>query len=581
MPTPMFARRLHLAMAALFVLKLAACADSADMAGSAAQTAGADASNGNYNPTAGTSAGKTGSGGGYAGADASASADASGTFSGGPAGQPNTPAQGASDTGIGLKPGGAQDIAFFRQKVAAKQLPKSTDLTLEGFLNEHDTVLPPAQKDRVVSLHALAAVVQPQGGKAEAVIQLGLNSAKKLDDLKTTLALTVVIDRSGSMQGEKMADVKAGLHEMADHLPAGTRLGIVSFSSDVKTAFAAAVIGKDNLPQLHQAIDAIVADGGTNIYAGMEEGQKVCQAAGSGFAQKRILFLSDGQATVGNTSHAAIVGLTKATAAEGCSVSTVGVGFDFDLGLMTEMAQVGNGTAWYVQNSDHAKAVFVQDLETMLLPVAEKLWMQFTIGNGWKLLDIPGFEWAIKDGVVTITGTKKATEANPPPVEQPDPADPNAGKVAMPTLFASKKNGMILVRMQAPDAFGLSDFNGLLLSTVTYGYSIAKTGAKEQFTVPVQVPGLVSVPDGGYGYYASPIVRRAFAILRVGVDLIDACKLAEAGQGDAAKAVLDNGGAFLAGQVKDGGDELKAVDTSNPDLADAAKLLADLKALVK
>ncbi|MBM4341758.1 MAG: VWA domain-containing protein [Deltaproteobacteria bacterium] len=515
---------------------------------------------------------------------ADASSGAYNPGSAGPAKQGGTGSGGAAnaeDSGIGLKPGGAQDIAFFRSKLNAKQLPKATDMTLEGFLNEHDTMLPPASKDRVVSLHALGAAFQPAGGKPEAVIQIGLNSHKKLDDVQTSLALTVVIDRSGSMSGNKMTDVKAGLHEMVNHLPKGTRLGIVSFSSDVKTDYAPAIVGPDEAQKVHNVIDALVANGGTNIHGGMQEGHKHCFGAGAAFQNKRILFLSDGVATAGNTSAAAIVSLVKAAAAEGCSVSTVGVGFDFDVKLMTEMAQVGNGTAWFVQNSDHAKAVFVQDLETMLLPVAEKLWMKFSIGEGWKVQDIPGFEWVTEGKTVTITGTKKATQTTEP--GKPDPGtnpDPNAGKVAMPTLFASKKNGIVMVRLQPPADLKPEAFQGLLLSTVQYGYSIAKTGASESYSVPVQVPGLFGIPDGGLAYFASPIVRRTFVVLHTGIDLFDACKLVEAGQKEAALAVLDAAVKRVDTQLAEGGAELATVDKFQPNLADAKALLGQLKALI-
>lgn len=562
--------------AALTVTAFAACADMAVDSGSgssAYKAAEADAQ----------ATGGGGSGNYQGSADAS-----SGAFN------PNQPGPGnqtaptpggaakSEDSGIGLKPGGAQDIAFFRAKVNAKQLPKAADMTLEGYLNEHDTALPPAAKDRVVSLHALGAAFQPAGGKPEAVIQIGLNSHKKLEDVQTSLALTVVIDRSGSMNGNKMSDVKAGLHEMVKQLPKGTSLGLVSFSSDVKTDYAPKVIGPDDAPYVHMAIDALIANGGTNIHGGMQEGQKLCFGSGKGFQNKRILFLSDGVATAGNTSAAAIVSLVKASAAEGCSVSTVGVGFDFDVKLMTEMAQVGNGTAWFVQNADHAKTVFVQDLETMLLPVAEKLWMKFSIGQGWKVQDIPGFEWVTEGNTVTITGTKKATQTTEP--GNPDPGtkpDPNVGKVAMPTLFASKKNGIVMVRLQPPADIKPEAFQGLLLSTVQYGYSIAKTGAQESSSVPVQVPGLFAIPDGGMAYFASPIVRRTFVILNTGIDLIDACKLVEAGQKEAAVAVLDAAIKRVDTHLVDGATDLQAVDGYAPKLNDGKALLLQLKSLIQ
>lgn len=523
-------------------------------------------------------AANTGGGGNYQSADAGAT---SGPASSGGTANKQTPTSGVavdSDEGIGLKPGGAQDIAFFRMKLQQKLLPKSADLTLEGFLNEHDTQLPPAQKDRAITLHALAGVFQPPQGKPQAVIQLGLNSSKKLSEVKTSLALTVVIDRSGSMSGAKMANVKAGLHVMADSLPAGTRLAIVSFSSAVTTNYPAQVVAADAVSAVHAAIDGIAADGGTNLFDGLATGLAVCKQAEATFKLKRILFLSDGVATVGNTDKVAISGLAKQAALAGCSVSTVGVGSDFDLPLMTEMAQVGQGTAWFVQSAEHAKAVFVQDLETMLIAVAEKLWMQFSLAPGWQVLDIAGFDWVTANGIVSITGPKKpAGQPTDPP---PPQVDPNTGKVAMPTLFASKKNGIVMVRLQPPADVDVSKLSSFLMSTVEYGYTIAQTGAKESFQVPVQVPGLSAVPDGGLFYFASPIVQRAWLLLHVGVDLIDACKLAEAGQSESAKAVLSQGAALLAAEIKLGGQPLAAVDTTSPNLNDADQLLADLKALL-
>ena len=521
-----------------------------------------------------------------AGADASAgtafaNGGGNGSSTPGPGQQPGVPAT-DTDQGIGLKPGGAQDIAFFRMKLTQKLLPKAADLTLEGFLNEHDTPLPPAAKDRLVSLHALAAVLQPPGGKSEAVLQIGLNSAKKLADVQTSLALTVVVDRSGSMNGAKMANVKAGLHVMADSLPKGTRLALVSFSSDVSTSYPAKVLAPTDVIDVHAAIDALKADGGTNLHGGLTAGLAACKQAGNDFQIKRILFLSDGVATAGNTAHAAIVDLAKGSAAAGCSVSTVGVGNDFDLPLMTEMAQVGQGTAWFVQNADHAKAVFVQDLETMLIPVAEKLWMQFNLGAGWQVLDIPGFDWVTQDGKVTITGTKKAPATPGQPPEQLDPPapDPVTGKVAMPTLFASKKNGLVMVRLAGPASLEASKALEFQLASVEYGYSVAKTGAVEKFTVNVQVPGLEDIPDAGLAYFASPIVRRAWLLLHTGIDLMDACKLTDAGQNDAAKAVLNQGIALLAAQQALAGKDLATVDTTDPNLADATALLTALKALI-
>ncbi|MBI5609365.1 MAG: VWA domain-containing protein [Deltaproteobacteria bacterium] len=555
--------------AAVLGLALAGCAGDAAPATSASEggsgtyaskDTSSDASTGKTNGSGATDAGTTTGGGGI-----------------------QTPGAGNADMGIGLKPGGAQDIAFFRQKLASAMLPKPGDMTIEGWLNEHDTVLPPAKKDRAVTLHAMAGVMAEPGAQPSAVLQIGLNSGKTLADVQTTLSLTVVIDRSGSMAGDKLAFVKAGLHALAEQLPKGTRLGLVSFSSTVTVPFAPAVIDASNVQALHDAIDALVADGGTNIFQALGEGSALCQATPVGFEQKRILFLSDGLPTVGTTGFDSILGQVTEAKAGGCSVSSVGVGLDFSPSLMNAIAQKGNGTAWFLPNAQAAKEVFVQDLETMLLPVAEKLTLQFKLANGWKVAEIYGFKWVEKDGEVTITGPMEAVGPTDPGNPDPgNPEDPEVGTdpVAMPTLFASKRNGLVMARLIAPANTQPADLANLTLATVTYGYTLSKGGAAEQFSVPVQVPGLVQIPDGGLAYFANPAVHRAWLLLGDGLSLIQAVAQAEAGLTADAQATLavqkqlhDKHMALLAA-------DLPVYDASVPNLGDAADLLAALAKVI-
>jgi Mg-chelatase subunit ChlD len=516
-------------------------------------------------PSGGSGSPSGGSGGNYAGADAT-------SWGGGSGGAPAT-----DEGGIGLKPGGAQDIAFFRTLIANGQLPKPGDMTIEGWLNEHDTVLPPAKPDRVVTLHALAAVLQPKPEQpAEAYLQLGLNSAQSLASVQAPVGLVVVIDRSGSMAGDnKMAAVKAGLHALVKAAPASTALGLVSFSSGVSVDVAPALLAAGQQVKLDQAIDALWPDGGTNIAGGLEAGIAQCQGAPGKF--KRILLLSDGQATEGHTDPGYIEGLAVKAKAAGCSVSTVGVGMDFDAQLMLKVAQKGNGTAWFVQDATHAEAAFVQDLATMVLPVAQDLKIQFKLAAGWQVKQIFGFEWVQQGDVVTLGGQKQTAPNTPdgpqPPVEQ-------GGQVPMPTLFASKKNGLVMVQLQGPAGYDVTAAQQLKLATVQYGYTIAKQGQTEQFEVPVEVPGVVAVPDQGPVYFASPVVRRAWLLLATGQDLIAAVQAAHGGQPQVAQAVLSGAHARIATQIQGFGAELAAVDSATPDLADAKLLVEQVWALV-
>ena len=567
-------RRLGWSLLIALAFGASACAAGTSTSAGALGTAADDASGTPNGAYAAKDVSASPSQTGFAGADASASADtssadASGKSGGGVMG----PASGASDTGIGLKPGGPQDIAYFRMKVGAKQLPKPGDMTLEGWLNEHDTVLPKPDPARSVDLHAMAALLQPAGAaKPEVALQIGLNSGKSLADVSAKVALTLVIDRSGSMQGDKIAYVHAGIQALLAQLPVGTRLSVVSFSSDVRTDWPAKDWDLKDLPAITAKVDAITADGGTDFFGGLQEGLAQCKTAGADYAFHRVIILSDGQPTEGNTSSAAIIQLAAQAAKTGCSTSTVGVGFDFDPNLMNQVAQQGDGTAWFAQDAAHAKEVFLNDLETMLLPVASNLWIKFKLASGWKVDQIYGFDWVEKDGEITVTGPKKDAPAIPDPGTTTPPA-------ALPTLFASKKNGLVMVRLLAPEGTQVEQLQGLLLAEISYGYALAKEKTQEQFTVPVSVPGVVAVPDGGWMYFASPIVRRAFTLLQVGRALDKATTLAVTDVA-AAQAELDAATALVAEEkAAFSAEELATYDLA-PGFDDAAQLVAALKAAI-
>lgn len=508
------------------------------------------------------------------------------TTNGGPNSGPGNGGAAKDSDGIGFKPGGAQDINYFRQLIAQGKVPAPTDMTIEGWLNEKDTKLPTASPDRTIDLHALAGMVQGAGqDKPEAVIQLGFNSAKSLAQVKAKVALTLVIDRSGSMKGDKLAYVKQGLHALLDSLPADTRLALVSFSSDVTTDWSPKVYDADShKAQLDKVIDGLVAVGGTNLHGGLELGAQHCASAGDEYPFRRVILLSDGQPTAGVSNPNLIVKLAAKVKADGVSISTVGVGNGFNPTLMTSIAQQGDGTAWFLKDAAHAKDVFLNDLETMLLPVAKDLWIKFKLAQGWKVDQIYGFDWVEKDGEITITGPSKGQPVGAAPVDPNDEPGETGGEtggnegdqVALPTLFASKKNGMLMVRLLAPDGVEGALVKGLLLSTISYGYTIAKVETKESFEVPVKVFGLLQIPDGGWAYFTDPIVRRSFALLHAGLALLEATKAAEAGDKAAAMAAIDAALALVDDQLK----EVPVAIDPAPGLPDAIDLLEELKTLL-
>jgi Ca-activated chloride channel family protein len=158
--------------------------------------------------------------------------------------------------------------------------------------------------------------------------------------------LTLVVDISGSMSGEKMEQARAALHQALGGLRGGDRFRLISFSGGVqhfRTGFAPA--SAEALREGRAFIDALTPGGGTNIEGAL---RAVLEAPGGGNGRLGVaLFLTDGMPTVGEQSPERIAALAGGRLGT-LRLFTVGVGHDVNTYLLDRLAVEGRGAAEYV-----------------------------------------------------------------------------------------------------------------------------------------------------------------------------------------------------------------------------------------
>jgi Ca-activated chloride channel family protein len=258
--------------------------------------------------------------------------------------------------------------------------PEGTEIRLEL---DRDVVGTGRLEERFVSLEITAPVVET----AE----------------RRPLDLVVVIDNSGSMSGDKMRAARQAAHHLVDALERTDRFSLVVFDSTPDLVFGGAS-GSDR-ERLHAAIDRVDDEGGTNLYAGLDMG---LNQAAPGDRISRMIVLSDGQTNEGITDPHQIAALAGTAFQRGISVSTVGLGLDFNEDLMFRVAKSGGGSFDFVDDPTQLAGVFrdevsrttalagrraVIDLE--LAPGVSGVqllgWGAERVGNGWRvsLGDLP------------------------------------------------------------------------------------------------------------------------------------------------------------------------------------------------
>jgi Ca-activated chloride channel family protein len=202
--------------------------------------------------------------------------------------------------------------------------------------------------------------------------------------------LAVVIDRSGSMSGYKLQQAKQAARHLVGLLGAEDRLAIVHYGSDVKS-LPSLPATPSNRERMLQFVEGIWDEGGTNIGAGLHAGRSHVVASRGDYSVNRIILLSDGQPTEGITEDAGLTELVKGIRAEGITVSSIGVGTDFNEDLMQGFAEYGAGAYGFLEDAGQLATLFQKDLQQATTSVARNVELSFTLPEGVTLGEVLGY----------------------------------------------------------------------------------------------------------------------------------------------------------------------------------------------
>jgi Ca-activated chloride channel family protein len=163
--------------------------------------------------------------------------------------------------------------------------------------------------------------------------------------------LGLVLDRSGSMSGEKIRLAKEAAASALRRLEPRDHLAVV-FYDDRIDVVAASTASSDAVEGAIRAIRDVDARGSTDLCGGW---LRACEQVGGAQGSEtvsRVLLLTDGLANVGITDPAEIGRHAAELRQRGITTSTLGVGLDFDEHLLGAMADEGGGHFYYVERTE-------------------------------------------------------------------------------------------------------------------------------------------------------------------------------------------------------------------------------------
>jgi Ca-activated chloride channel family protein len=411
--------------------------------------------------------------------------------------------------------GGAQDIGYARQLIESGSIPAANAFTPEGLLSEHDLPVDGPACDRAFCPRMSTGYAPAfDANRNELWVQLGFGSNIDLETFeRRPLNVAIVLDRSGSMSGEKMEVVRAAALAMLEDMDEDDRLALVSYASTPEVDLEARIV--DDHEPFERIIRGWATSGSTNLEGALEMGYREVARHASEETENRVLVFTDMLPNVGATSPESFRQIAGRWAEEGINLTVLGVGTDFGQGLGLALSELRGGNYYFLGDRDEARRVFGEELAFMVTPVAFDVDMEIVVQPGFELTGVYGV---------------------------PNPED-EAIETHIATLFLSSRGGAILLRLVPSDTTVASLTPETKIVEVTLHYTRpdherVEVSTSTSFAMPAVEPdGPIFDQHGPY---------RAWALVQEALIMREAVELHRSGERDRAQALLTD----LAGTLR-------------------------------
>jgi Ca-activated chloride channel homolog len=178
---------------------------------------------------------------------------------------------------------------------------------------------------------------------------------------KTPLSVSIVIDRSGSMRGDRLRAAKDCTLEFIERMSDSDEVSIVIYDTEIVVLLPLTVVAEVR-HQLTRLLASFDSGGSTDLHSGWLKGAELLAPRTRENRMCRVLLLSDGQANAGETNVNTICKQVSQLAQSGVTTSTVGIGTGFNEELMTAMAIAGQGTALYGDRAEDLSEPFEAEI---------------------------------------------------------------------------------------------------------------------------------------------------------------------------------------------------------------------------
>lgn len=223
----------------------------------------------------------------------------------------------------------------------------------------------------------------------ELIVRVRLSAETIPSAERPPINLALVVDTSGSMQGDPIDRARQACATIVRKLKKGDRLSLVTFGSRASVLVPSTVLDDDNVPALEKKIATITASGTTAMAEGLAQGIAEVRKGMLPNGVNRIVLLGDG---VPNDQPSTL-GYAASAQAHGVPITSLGLGADFDETVMNEIAQRSGGSFHFIDEPQQVVKVFEKEVTRLERVVMKNGWLEITPGPGvvvHRALGLPG-----------------------------------------------------------------------------------------------------------------------------------------------------------------------------------------------
>lgn len=270
-------------------------------------------------------------------------------------------------------------------------MPSAATFIVEDFYNYHKHKIEiPRENDVSISIDYNNSIITNEN---EFILQIGIATqpANLRANKQNKVNVSIVLDVSSSMCGQKIIWAKDALAKFVKSLNDGDYLSIILFNHESWILQPSVCLTKER-NKIYEQINSIHASGSTNLNDGMLLGYSEAIKNHSENINSRVIILTDGMTNTGIVEPNCIINNSLNFNNRGIDISTIGIGQSLNFDLLRQLADNGCGSNYFIgENAEDMYKVFNEEIDALLYGIGKNTNLVLNLPKGWEILKCYGY----------------------------------------------------------------------------------------------------------------------------------------------------------------------------------------------